>query len=242
MRTILVLLFLLLYFIVGIPVFLFMWILGKFDMNKRSRFAQFCVRWAFRIILFISGTKLDVRGLEKLDSNEAYMYVGDHRSFFDIIIAYSLVPGITGFVAKKEIGKVPFLNWWMYFVNCLFLDRDNIKEGLKTILTAIDHIKKGISIFIFPEGTRSRTGEMLPFHEGSFKIAQKSGCPVVPVTFVNTSAILENHFPWIRPAKVIIEFGTPTLLSSLAKEDQKHPGVYFSKLIDENIQTLSNEL
>ena len=233
MRTILVVFFLLIYFLIGIPVFLLIWIIGKFDMDKRSRFAQWCVRWGFRSILFLSGTKLEVKGLEKIEKDKTYLFVGDHRSYFDIVIAYSLLPCKTGFIAKKEMQKIPFLSWWMYFVNCLFLDRDNIKEGLKTILAAISKVKEGISIFIFPEGTRSLTGEMLPFHDGSFKIAQKSGCPIVPVAFVNTASIYEHHRPWIKAAKAVIEFGDPIVLTSLPTEDQKRPGVYFSGLIGE---------
>lgn len=236
MRTILVLLFLILYFLIGIPIFLIIWIIGKFDMDKRIRFAQWCVRWGFRCILFLSGTKIDVKGLEKIEKDKTYVFVGDHRSYFDIVIAYSLLPCKTGFIAKKEMMKIPFLSWWMYFVNCLFLDRDNIKEGLKTILAAIAKAKEGISIFIFPEGTRSHTDELLPFHDGSFKVAQKSGCPVVPVAFVNTASIYEKHRPWIKAANVVIEFGNPIDLSSLEKENQKHPGAYFSNLIGEMCQ------
>lgn len=232
MRTILVALFLIIYFLIGIPVFLIIWIIGKFDMDKRIRFAQWCVRRAFRCILFLSGTKMEVKGLDKIEKDKTYVFVGDHRSYFDVVIAYALVPCRLGFVAKKEMKKIPFLSWWMYFVNCLFLDRDNIKEGLKTILAAIAKAKEGISIFIFPEGTRARTEEMLPFHDGSFKIAQKSGCPVVPVAFVNTASIYENHRPWIKAAKVTIEFGDPIDMASLEKEDQKHPGAYFSSVVD----------
>mgnify|MGYP002233635792 CR=1 FL=1 len=84
-------------------------------------------------------------------------------------------PRLTGYIAKKEMLKYPLLRDWMKRLYCLFLDRDNPKEGLKTILTAIDYVKKGISICIFPEGTRNDGEELsiLPFHNGSFKIARR---------------------------------------------------------------------
>ena len=138
-----------------------------------------------------------------------------------------MMPNLTGFVAKKEIEKVPLLRTWMRFVYCLFLDRDNLKEGLKTILQGIEYIKRGISIVIFPEGTRNTFEDgMLPFKEGSLKIAEKSGCPVVPVAITGTAEILEKHFPFIRPSHVTIEFGKPFYIKELPAEDRKRAGAY----------------
>ena len=80
--------------------------------------------------------------------------MGNHRSYFDILGGYTTVPGLMGFVAKKEMLGYPLLRSWMKNVNCLFLDRENLKEGLKTILEGIEHVKSGISVWIFPEGTK----------------------------------------------------------------------------------------
>ena len=111
------------------------------------------------------------------DRNRIRKYSGRARAvyrkspqFFDILLTYSRCPRLTGYVAKKEMEKIPLLSTWMRFVYCLFLDRENPKEGLKTILQAIDYVKQGISICIFPEGTRNKGEElsMLPFKEGAF--------------------------------------------------------------------------
>lgn len=96
-----------------------------------------------------------MRGLENIPTDRAVLYVGNHRSYFDIVMGYMTVPRLTGFIAKKEMIKIPLLNRWMDRMNCLFLDRSNIKEGLKTILAGIEKIKGGISMWIFPEGTRN---------------------------------------------------------------------------------------
>ena len=130
--------------------------------------------------------------------DEPVLFIGNHRSFFDILLTYSRCPRLTGYVAKKEMEKIPLLSTWMRFVYCLFLDRKNPKEGLKTILQAIDYVKQGISICIFPEGTRNKGEElsMLPFKEGAFKIATKTGCAIVPISMNNTAAIFENQFPF----------------------------------------------
>jgi 1-acyl-sn-glycerol-3-phosphate acyltransferase len=80
----------------------------------------------------------------------------------------------------------------------LFLDRKDTKQGLKIILKAIDYVKEGISIFVFPEGTRSKDGKMIPFKAGAFKISTKTGCPIIPVVLSGTADIFENHLPKIK--------------------------------------------
>jgi len=139
-------------------------------------------------------------------------------------------------MAKKEIAKVPFVSYWMRYLQCLFLDRDDIKQGLKTILKGIDLIKAGYSVFISPEGTRSQGTEMLPFKEGSFKIAQKTGCAIIPVAISNTDALFEKQAPWIHSAHVIIEYGKPIYPTELSKEDQKFLGSYVQNIIREMLE------
>ena len=110
-------------------------------------------------------------------------------------------------------------------------------SGLKVILTAIDQVKSGISICIFPEGTRNRDRDdsttLLPFKEGSFKIAQKTGCPIIPMALTGTADIFENHFPWLHRTEVKLTYGKPILLSELSKEDQKRIGSYCQEVIHE---------
>ena len=120
----------------------------------------------------------------------------------------------------------------------LFLDRSTPKEGLKTILTAIDYIKRGISICIFPEGTRNSGEELslLPFHNGSFKIAEKTGCPIIPISMNNTAEIFENHLPKVKKTHVVIEYGAPIRLEELDKDTRKHLSTYCSDLIQETIR------
>lgn len=231
-RLILIAIFLIIFFLLSIPVYIIEWILSKCNKNARDKSSKFIIKWAFKICLFISGVKVDVRGQENIP-NEACLFVGNHNSYFDILVSYTTIPNVVGFVAKKEIKKVPFLNWWMINISCLFLDRENVKKGLKTILKAIDQIKNGVSVFIFPEGKRSKTGEMAEFKEGSLKIAQKAKCPIVPVAQKYTADIFENHFPKIKSTKVIIEYGKPIIIDELDKDDQKYLGSYTRERIQQ---------
>ena len=101
-------------------------------------------------VLFTIFLRMDVKGEENVPKDTAVLYVANHRSLFDIPVTYVRVPRPTGYIAKLEVKKVPLLNIWMNNLHCLFLDRKNIKEGLKTILTGIEKAKSGVSICIFP--------------------------------------------------------------------------------------------
>lgn len=232
--------FLFLFFLVGIPVWGILWIVGRFDERKKQKMALSFVQGGFKCILKLcSATKITVIGRERIPKDQAVLYVGNHRSYFDILIIYSLVPDLTGFVAKKEMEKIPFLSTWMRLVNCLFLDRGDIRQGLKTILEGISKLKAGVSICIFPEGTRNMGGDetqLLPFKEGSFKMAEKSGCPIIPVAMNHNSAIFEDHLPKVKPTHTVIEFGEPIDLKTLDKEQKKFLGAYTRDLITEMVK------
>lgn len=231
-RLILVGGFVVLFLILSIPIMIVEWIIGKFNRELKDRSSLAIVNWAFRCVRFLAGTKVEYIGEENIPTDTPVLYIGNHRSFFDIVLTYVRVPRPTGYISKKEIEKVPLLNVWMRNLNCLFLDRENIKEGMQTILAAIDMMKNGKSVCIFPEGSRNKEeGTLLPFHEGSFKIAVKSGCPIIPMTINNSAAIFENQFPFIKKAHVIIEYGKPVYPKELPKENQKRLGEYVSNII-----------
>lgn len=106
------------------------------------------------------GVHLTVEGKEHVPTDQAVLYIGNHRSIFDIVITYAQCPNLTGYISKDGVNKVPLLGIWMRRLYCLFLDRKDLKQGLKTILTAIDQVKSGISICIFPEEREIVTGRM----------------------------------------------------------------------------------
>ena len=235
-RFLLIVLVLFLYLLLGIPVLLFEAVLGHFNPKARDYQCLRLVQATFRFMLFIAGTRITVIGEEKIP-DEPVLFIGNHRSYFDILLTYSRCKRLTGYIAKKEMLRYPLLRDWMKRLYCLFLDRENPKEGLKTILQAIDYIKNGISICIFPEGTRN-TGEelsLLPFHSGSFKIAEKTNCPIVPISMNNTISIFESHLPKVRKAYVILEYGDPIYPGDLDKDARRRLAPYCQNIIQETI-------
>ena len=237
-RLIFVVLFLVIFLILSIPDFLIEWLIGKVNPRARDISSLRIVQAAFKVIAFLSGCHVTVIGEENIPK-EAALFIGNHRSYFDIVLTYARCPDLTSYMAKIEIAKVPLLSTWMRFLHCLFLDRRDIKQGLKTILSAIDLIKNGISVFIFPEGTRCTDAEqtkLLPFHEGSFKVATKTDCLIVPVALTNTSKVFEDHIPFIRRTDIVLEYGKPFRPSELSKEQKKVIGSYTGNIIKEMLQ------
>lgn len=233
-RSILIILFLILFFLAGIVIWGITWVVGKFDTYKRDIICLRSVQLAFKVVLLISGVKVEVHGEENVPKDEAVLYIGNHRSLFDTVITYARCPRLTGYVSKDSMLKVPFLRIWMKRLHCLFLDRTDIKAGMKMILTGIDQIKNGISMCIFPEGTRSLSEietEMLPFKEGSFKMAEKTGCPIIPMAMVHTADIFEKHIPFVKRTRVILTYGEPIYVKELEKEQKRHLGSYVQEVI-----------
>ena len=232
------------FLIFGFPLLAAQNSLGKKDPHQRDLESLKIIQTMFLFILRVSGVKVTVRGLENIPKDSAVLYVGNHRSYFDILVGYTTVPGPMGFVAKKEMLRYPLLSDWMVNVNCLSLDRDDIKAGLKMILDGIEKVKNGVSVWIFPEGTRNRHDdilELLPFKEGSLKIAEKSGCPVVPVAMFGTADVFEKHIPFIRPAHVIVEYGKPFYIKELEPENRKKAGAYTRDVIIGMLEKLQEE-
>ena len=226
------------FLVLGYPLLAAQNSLGMKDVDARNRESLKIVQFMFRLILKVAGVQVTVKGEENIPKDQAVLYVGNHRSYFDILLTYSRCKRLTGYVAKKEMEKIPLLSTWMKYLYCLFLDRHDPKQGMKTILTAIDYIKRGISICIFPEGTRNSGEELslLPFKEGSFKIAEKTGCAIVPISLNNTAEMFEAHFPKIKKTHVVIEYGAPVYPKDLDKETRKHLAPYFEQIIKETIQ------
>lgn len=218
------------------------YIAGKFNESVQHVIVQKVIDIFMNSIKFVSGCKVTYKGLDRIPKDTAVMYVGNHASFFDVILTYPILPGYAGYIAKKEFEKVPILSHAMKLHYSVFLDRNSVKDGMKTILNAIENIKSGASMFIFPEGTRSRDGNMAEFKEGSMKIAVKTGCPIIPVAISNTAEVFENHLPKLKPAPVIIEFCEPVYATDYDKDEQKHLGRIVKEIVEETRNKNNEEL
>jgi 1-acyl-sn-glycerol-3-phosphate acyltransferase len=124
----------------------------------------------------------------------------------------------------------------MRAMHCIFLDRGNIKQEFKTILSGIDHIKNGYNMFIMPEGHRYHLDEVQQFKEGALKLAEKSGSPIIPVSVINTDALFEAQMPFVKSCRMVIHYGEPIVPSELPAETRKFLGAHVRGVISDMIK------
>jgi len=205
-----------------------------FGERGSFRFFQF----AFKVVSLPLGIKLDIIGRENIPTDRPCLFIGNHRSYLDVILGYPLFPTMTGFVAKNDFTRVPILPIWMKRLYCQFLVEGDLRQNLQSILAAIENVKQGVSMCIYPEGKRG-TGEdereLLEFHEGSFKIATKTKCPIIPVSVNGTRECFERQFPRVIPGHVIIEYGKPIETASLSREELKGIGAKCRQVVKEMV-------
>lgn len=175
-------------------------------------------KWA-RSMISTAGGRVSVAGLENLASKPA-VYVSNHLGYFDIplVLAY-LGPVAKPLVAKKEIQKIPMIRSWMKELHCVFIDRDNPRESMKALQEAEEWVAQGYSMVVFPEGTRSKDGQVHEFKAGAFRIAQKNRVPVVPFVIRDTDKLMPRDSLWIHPAAVSLTVLPAIDTSAFGKKD-----------------------
>lgn len=163
---------------------------------------------------------VSVTGLQNLPEGPV-LFVSNHEGNFDIPVLLSTIPKPFGFISKKEVKKMPIIPMYMEEMNCVFLDRTDRRSALKSITDTVEKLKKGHSILIFPEGTRSKGQEMGEFKSGFMRIAKDSGVPILPIAISGTSDIMEKNNNKIRPAAVSVQLLEPVPTSLIQELDSK---------------------
>lgn len=189
-------------------------------------------RW-LNPLMDLAGINFVVKGKEKLPADEPLIYCPNHQGVFDFPAVILNVPKPCAFISKKEAEKLPLVHKWMWVMDCVFIDRSNHRAAHGSLNEAIELVKNGRSMVIYPEGTRSKTGEMAEFKGGAMKIAMESGARVVPVLLEGTRERLEKTGN-IIPGTVYVTFLDPIETKGLTREDfKKMPGEIRQQLLDE---------
>ena len=178
-----------------------------------------------------SGATINVFGKENIPKDTNVVFISNHQGDFDIAIFMALIPKKKGFVAKIELKKIPILRTWMKYLGCVFMDRNDLKQSLKTINEAINFIKKGHSMVIFPEGTRSKGDKMGEFKAGSFKLATKTNTPIIPVTIDGSYKLKEQNNGRIKPDIVNVYIHKPVYLDNMSNEDKENLHIIVKNII-----------
>lgn len=215
-------------------------------MEERAgvEYARKKLKWLSEQILKSLDVKLDIKyknreAIDSLDKKEGVIFVCNHQSNLDIPAIVTALHMDVGFVAKHEMKRWPFFGTWMKKSNCVFLNRENPREGIKDIKKAVELIKEGYPTVIFPEGERSLTGKILNFKKGSFKLATETNGIIVPLTLKGTYDIQpRGTLKMARGKKVTLVVDEPIFVKNLSKDEEKVLATIVRDKIVENFEKI----
>ena len=174
-----------------------------------------------RLILLASGVKVRVRGLERVQGKGPFIFMSNHLSAYDIFSLLAYLPFQFRWLAKAELFRIPILGWAMRAAGYIPIDRSNPRRALRSMEEAAKRIREGVSVVVFPEGTRSRDGKLGPFRKGGFSLAIKAKVPVVPTAIKGTFEIMPPQSKRImRRGTVYIVLGEPIETEGLTMRDR----------------------
>lgn len=180
----------------------------KGDIKEKNIVVDKQVKEWSQSLVRLSGADVTVIGEENVPEG-AVLFVSNHQGNFDIPLILGYISKPKGFIAKVEINKMFIIRKWMKHINCIFIDRSDIRQSVKAIGLGAKKLRSGDSMVIFPEGTRSLDGKLLEFKQGSMKLGTKSKVPVVPVTINGSKDIMKKGSIIIKPSKVTITISKP---------------------------------
>ena len=164
---------------------------------------------------FFYGAKIKKSGLENIDRSKPYIYIANHQSFLDIPVLFYALQVNFYFVAKEELKKMPFLGWYMMAVGMIFVDRGDRRKAIISMKKAAGLIEGGKNVIMFPEGTRTRTGEVGQFKKGTFHLSAMTNVDLLPVKLENTGKVWDPNNQKITPGQVFVKVGKSIDTSSL---------------------------
>jgi 1-acyl-sn-glycerol-3-phosphate acyltransferase len=200
--------------IVGIPV------LTYCRLISNPKLALRLTRVLDRIVHFLAGVRVETEGLEKINPEEGYVYVGNHRSFADVTAVFLVLPGDLRFLAKKEVYKIPLVSFALKTMGMIEVDRSNHEAAAQSIDRAVSHLRSGRSVVLFPEGTRNRGEGLLPFKKGAFVLAIKAGVPIVPLTILGADKTIKPDTILLYPSTIRIIVGDPIATAGMDLENR----------------------
>jgi len=194
--------------------------LGSSVFEARGYFAHWCARTWSRLILATTGVRVEVVGLERLDPGRTYVFVSNHQSIYDIPIVFWSLPYQLRIIAKESLGRFPFLGWHLRRTGHMLVDRRR-PDRARIFGWASRLTSQGLSLIVFPEGTRSRDGHVARFKGGSFYLALEAGLPVVPLSIVGSRHVMRKGRLATYPGHVRLVIHEPIVTEGLAGSDAK---------------------
>jgi len=189
-------------------------------IDRKGRVGHYCARLWGRIALFANGVKVRLEGLEHLRGEGPYILMSNHQGSYDIFALLGHLPIHFKWLAKKELFSIPFLGWAMKSAGYISLDRQGTRETVEAMNEAAEKIKDGMSVIIFPEGSRSPDGRIQPFKKGGFTLAMKSRVPIIPIALDGSREIMPKDRLTALPGEIRIKIGTPIETASYSLKER----------------------
>jgi 1-acyl-sn-glycerol-3-phosphate acyltransferase len=182
-------------------------------LGGHGQFAHRCAQWWSWLILATTGVRVSVEGLEQLTPGATYVFVANHQSIYDIPVLFASVPFQLRIIAKESLGRFPFLGWHLRRSGHMLVDRRRPdRQGIFAWATSLP--SRGLSLIVFPEGTRSRDGVVAPFKAGSFFPAVQAGIAIVPLSVVGSRHVMRKGQLMTRPGHVRLVVHPPLALTA----------------------------
>jgi len=190
--------------------------------DRSHRWVGFISKHWARLILRATGLPVTIDGLEHLEPGKSYIYIGNHCSALDIPLALGYLPRTIAFMAKKELFRIPIFGWSLYAMGSIPVNRSNRSEAIRSVDRALAALRtKPLSMIFYPEGTRSRTGEMIQFKRGVFHLALRSGLPLVPIAVKGTFQAMPPDGLSLTYAPIYVTIGQPIETADLTVDDRE---------------------
>ena len=188
-----------------------------------------------KIQLWIAGIRVSITGLQNINHQKSYILVSNHQSNFDIFALLGYLPIQFRWIAKAELFRAPFMGWAMHRIGYISIERDSPKKAYRSMLKAAEAVNRGVSVMIFPEGTRSPDGKLQPFKKGVFLIALKSQAAILPITIQGTAKIMRKGDWRIYPGKVQITIDPPIETAGIPTEKEEELSQRVRRTLEKNL-------
>lgn len=201
---------------------------------------QYARLWG-KIALWANGVKVKLQGLEHVKGKGPYIFMSNHQGSYDIFALLGHLPFQFKWLAKKELFSIPFFGWTMAAAGYISVDRKGTRETVEAMNEAARKIREGMSVVIFPEGSRSQNGTIQPFKKGGFTLAIKSKVPIVPIAIHGSRTIMPKDRLKISPGEIRIQLGSPIKTENFSLKDREFLMAKVRERISQNLESISKE-
>jgi len=213
----------------------------SYPFDRKGRVGHYYARLWGKIALLANRVKVRVEGMDQLNGSGPYIFMSNHQGYYDIFTLLSHLPYQFKWLAKKELFSVPILGWTMAAVGYVSIDRGGTRDTVRAMDEAAQKIRDGMSVVIFPEGSRSPDGSIQPFKKGGFTLAIKSKVPIVPIAISGSRDIMPKDRLTVTAGEIRVLVGPPIETQDYSLKDRESLMKKVRETVSENFRLISQE-